>query len=276
MWITFRGRIIKDILTLYPKLNTMVNEVLLEQAIDRYNSKNTITDNHYKDDMNSFILRIYLQCDPAGYGKVFVKKILRDHNSLNEHGINIYPMLDRSNIGDVVLTYPKEEYFTSKFYDPRCKYAKEINFMKDVSKRFFEVKISYLGKNDTYTVRNIRPYQNFEYYILCFVNCAKNFKPTFLVVDKSVITDGSIFTLTPMNGTKKSNKDNTDIGYGLSFKRDHWKDLYLESKNLMDGTTYEDLTRFFSEMTPTLKKEFEKNVKISPKDRKEKKKYKIS
>lgn len=256
---------------MWDKLNNMVNPILLEQAKDRYRCKNTITDKQYEEDMNSFILRLYLQCDPAGYGKVFVKKILRDHDTIKQPNIYLYPMLDRGDIGDVVITYPEREYFTGCFYDPRISkyFASRLNFTTQVTKRFFEVKISYLGKNDTYTVRNIRPYQNFEYYILCFVNCENNFKPTFLVVNKSVITDGSVFTLTPMNGTKNANKDNTDIGYGISFKRDSWKDLYLEGKNLMKGTTYQDLTNFLSEITPVLKKEFEKTIKISPKDKKE-------
>lgn len=253
----------------------MVDQELLKQAQDRYSSKNTIRDNHYNEDMDSFILRLYLQCDPAGYGKVFVKKILRDHDSTNKHGINIYPMLDKVDNGDVGITYPKREYFSGKFFDPRVTHCSVVKY-ENIAKRFFEVKISYLGKNDTFTVRNIRPYQNFDYYILCFVDCRNNFSPRFYVVDKKVITDGSIFTLTPMNGTKKANKDNTDIGYGLSFKRNHWKDLYLEGRNLMKGTTYEHLTEFLSEQCTILKDEFERTVKVSKEDIKEMKRVKDS
>lgn len=244
-------------------MNT-INETLLEQAILRYENKNKIRDEHYKEDINSFILRLYLQCDPAGYGKVFVKKILRDNNGKN--GINIYPMLDRGDKGDMAQTYPERHYFTGQFYDKRFPFTKELPFNKVITK-YYEVKISYLGKNDTYTIRNIRPYQNFDYYILCFVNCKNKFKPSFIVVPKKEITENSIFTLTPMNGTKNANKDNKDIGYGTSLKRNHWKDLYLEGQNLLKGTSYEDLITYLSEQSLELEKTFNKTVKITSEDR---------
>jgi hypothetical protein len=251
----------------------MVDLELLNKANSRYYNKNRVWDDDYKEDMDNFILKMYLDCDPAGYGKVFVKKILRDHDSINEHGINIYPVMDKGDMGDVALVYPKRNYFYGEFYDPRILHYSRVLSYGEIPKIFFEVKISYLGKNGTFTVRNIRPYQDFNYYILCFVDCKNNFRPRFLVVDKKVITENHVFTLTPMNGTKEANKDNTDIGYGLSFKRNHWKDLYLESRNLMKGTTYEHLTEYLKEQNQVLKEVFEDRVKLSDNDKNRIKEY---
>ena len=238
-----------------------LNQELLEQAKDKYESKNDIKDHYYyKDSMEDFILRMFIHCDPSSYGKKFVKKILRDHKS-DDKGVTLYSVFDKTDRGDIALSYPEPNYFTGRFYDPRE--FRELDYQTEVFKKWAEVKISYLGKNDTFTIRNIRPYQDFDYYLLCFVDCKDNFKPCFILVSKDVITNNPVFTLTPMNGTKNANKDNKDIGYGMTVKRNGDNFFYLtEITNLLEGTTYQDVTNFFIRENEKLKRHFNKTVPV--------------
>ena len=93
------------------------------------------------------------------------------------------------------------------------------------NKLWFEVKVSYLGKNDTYSVRYIRPWQDFDYYLLCFVN-PLNCKPNYFVLTCHDIIKN--FKCHYMNGTKESNKSNSKSAYGITIKlgSDSYKKLF--------------------------------------------------
>lgn len=253
----------------------MVNQELLEQAINKYNNKNYVGDHHYNDGMEDFILRIHNQCDPSSYGKKFVKKILKDHKSYERNEMKLYTVFDKTDKGDIAMAYPEASYFSNVFCDPRTRCHRELNFKTEVLKKWFEVKISYLNKgSDLFTIRNVRPYQDFDYFILCFVDCKRNFEPMFIVVKKNIIANNpSVITLTPMNGTKKANKDNKDIGYGATIKKGSWKESYLLSYNLLEGTTYGDLTKFFNEEFDRLKIEFDEKVPLNENQLEHIKKY---
>jgi hypothetical protein len=224
-----------------------MNQELLEMANNRYYFKNNIEKSDYYDDMDDFILQIYIQCDPASYGKQFVRKII--HDSDESRIYEILGVSDSSDEGDISITFDNFEFFCKKETEwvlkgkrlvPMCKVILDNIPMKTI-----EVKISYLGKNESYTIRNIRPYQDFNYFLLCFVDCKDNFKQTFVLVNKEVITNSKNITLTPMNGTKNINEGNVNIGYGTAFNKYSDTFDYIKEKNILNGTNYTDVLDFF-------------------------------
>lgn len=233
---------------------------LQKMAYRRYVSKNTIEWDEYKMDMNNFICLMYIQCDPSCYGKVFVKKIKIDarYNLNRSHEVIENP--DKMNQGDIILTFKNFLDYGKRDYEIVQRgwsyKVEEIICFDNVHKKFIEVKISYLGKNGTYTIRNIRPYQNFDYFLFCFVDCDNNFKQTYILVTKEFITENSDFTLTPMNGTKKVNKDRKNIAFGTAFKKRSFQFSELIDCNLLKGTEYNDVFNFFDKKSIELKEQF--------------------
>jgi hypothetical protein len=200
---------------------------------------------------------MYINCDPASYGRQFVKKIMRDDKDLNDKR-NLYYVKDWVELGDLVQMFPGVDYFSGLFYD--YKRNEQVSW-EDLAKKTFEVKISYLTKKGNYNIRNIRPHQDFDYFLFCFVDCERDFTPKFILVDRSVITDNKyVFTLTPMNGTKNANKDNKDIGYGTTFKKNSMQELVLEDNNLLEGTTYEDVKNFHRKNLKVLEEQYEHSI----------------
>jgi hypothetical protein len=245
----------------YRKPLRMEMDQLLEIATKRFKTKNKFTDRDYKKPMDEFILMMYVNCDPASYGRQFVKKIMRDESETPlEEKRNLYYIKDWVDQGDLVQLYPSVEYFSGVIYD--SKRHKQVKW-DNASKMTIEVKISYLTKEGNYNIRNIRPYQDFDYFLFCFVDCENDFTAKFIMVEKRVITEfDNCFTLTPMNGTKKANKDNKDIGYGTSFKKGFSQEWTLEQYNLLDGTTYDSFKRYLTNNIGVLKETYEKSLMI--------------
>lgn len=232
-----------------------ISSILLNQAKERYIIKNNLNDDDYKLSIDNFILRIYSMCDPATYGKALTTKINKDNPN------ELYVVSDGDDIGDLCLTYPRINHYDNKFGITTGisggPYMMNLDFNKDVKKSFIEGKISYLGgKSKGYTVRNIRIYQNFDYFLLCLVDCDEDFKNTFIIVDKKIITEGEI-NLSVMNGTKDSNKKNKNTGKGFAFKKNSRIHKYLLDNNkLKNGCDYNDCINFIKKDRLRLKNEF--------------------
>jgi hypothetical protein len=115
-----------------------------------------------------------------------------------------------------------------------------------VTRKYFEVKASYLGqKNDSYNITHIRQWQNFDYYLLCFVDCDSDFTPNFFVIDKKIL---DMIKLSNMNGTPKSNKDNTNVEKRVTLKRNELSYLMVSNFNLLKDNTFESLLEFISDI----------------------------
>ncbi len=231
---------------------TMDNELYL-RAVNRYETKNQLTLGDFQLSMRNFILKIYCDCDPATYGKAFTNKIIHDFpNTFNV-------VRDTDDIGDLSVTYP----IRNRNYDSYNVITGKMGiymlglYGNEVKKIHLEGKISYLSnKTQTYTVRNIRIYQNFNYFVFCLVDCDDKFEPEFIVVEKEVITKGPI-KLHIMNGTKDRNKNNTDVGVGFAFKKGSKQYHYLLNNNKVKGNhTYEDFMEFITLEGQRLKHEF--------------------
>ena len=229
----------------------MLDQSLLRQAREKFNDNGIKNYQIRQDLMDNFILRMYINCNPASYGKKFVKKLLYDQEGLL-HGVS-----DRKDRGDIKISYPSLSDEQRTIYDPINNRIKVLRDETDSSRKFFEVKISYLSKNGNYSVRNIRPHQEFDYFLLCFVDCEDDFKPQFMVVDKDSITCFPlIYKLTPMNGTKEANRDNSSIGYGLTVSKNGRNHNNLISSNLLNGTSYSNVIDFLNLTQKELKEEY--------------------
>ena len=163
----------------------------------------------YDLSLRDFICQCYVKLAPNTYGKK-IEKYLEN----NLRGIKVPTCYER---GDLLI-----------------------------ARKYFELKVSYLSQeNDSYSITHLRPWQNFDYYLLCFVDCDDDFKPHFYVIDKFV---ASKLTIGYMNGTPKSNKDNSNIEMRATVKRysDNF-DLIVAANKLKD-TTYQSLLDFIKEL----------------------------
>jgi hypothetical protein len=233
----------------------MFNKNLMEMAKNRFNKKNILTDIDFNKSLRDFILYVYINCDPAVYGTNWSKKLLKD---IRNYGIkNTYRVLDKSDLGDITLSFPEYNYWDLKptYIHPLHKTSHHVSEEQCVRK-FYEIKISYLGKSESYTIRNLRKYQELDGYIFTFVDCVDDFNPKFIFVSHDDLYNRSGLTFTPMNGTKKQNKDNTNIGVGTTFKKGSRQELNLLYLNKLNGTSFEDLMDFLNKENDIIKKEF--------------------
>ena len=84
-------------------------------------------------------------------------------------------------------------------------------------------------------------WQKFHYYLFCFIDCENDFIPEFYVLDKYVLNS---VKMTPMNGTKESNSDNTNIELRATVKKNGEIHKLFMKKNKLSGTTFKDLKNF--------------------------------
>lgn len=219
--------------------------------------------------IEDYVLILYTNCTPSVYGKLFEKRL---YIELYRNGLYIEETNKKEEKGDVSLYYPKKTIVNSigglHQYDDshhtlitdieekedKSKIIRSVNIGKlNLFKRNYEIKFSYLGKNNCYTVRNVRDYHDFDYYILAFVDTYDNFKINYYCIEKG---DVNCFNLSPMNGTYSSNIKNENINYGFTIKDGSYDHRYvLKELNLLDGTSFNDLLKFMIEDNLKLRKE---------------------
>ena len=138
--------------------------IYLQLAKDKYKQSSDVD---YNLAFNDFIADCYNRLKPCSYGARIQGKIIKDLNATS-----IVPSL---NLGDVSL-----------------------------GSKSGEIKVSYLGKSNSYNLTHLRMWQKFNYYLFCFIDCENNFIPEFYLLDKYVLDS---VKKTPMNGTKESNSN---------------------------------------------------------------------
>jgi hypothetical protein len=239
------------------------HEELLHIAIEKYKKQNIITDKDYKLPIDSFILKLYNNCDSTARGKHFMKKVLKDNYTKFDDEFGFYSINDAADIGDAVITYPKMTLRWEIFWiDPRHPYAGFLDYQTQVSKSYIETKMSYLNKSNGYSIKHIRPYQEFNYYLLCFVDCDDNFKANYFMVNKEVITANYEIAISIMNGTKKINEKNGNKIYSATIKKNSRAYNSLLNNNLLSGTDYFHLSEFIVKEGKVLKEHFNTNIPL--------------
>jgi hypothetical protein len=162
--------------------------------------------------LEDFIAFCYLKYRPNEYGKKIQKRL--------ERYFGMHKVSDSIERGD-------------SFYST----------MGD-HKMWFEMKVSYLGKTDTYSIRYIRHWQDLDYYLLCFVD-PRDCKPQFYVVTGSDLMKN--FKCHFMNGTKESNKSNKKSALGLMIKNGSKNHELLKRLNKLQGTDTINVFEFLAE-----------------------------
>lgn len=191
---------------------------LLKQVNKKRLTQNVFTENDMESPMKVFLMKSYNQCTPNKYGDLFPKKVVYDSNGMLKE---LSSTLDK---GD-------------------C----HINF-----KKYYECKISFRNKSGKYSITNIRDWQEFNYFILCFVDSDNDFKPYFYCVPKETITDNQGINLTGMNNTEEINRMNTYVGKRTSINSMDLDWLFKE-KSVLKGTSYKHLQDYIKKSYKTLK-----------------------
>ena len=151
---------------------------------------------------------------PSEYGKKILKKITLDSKdklqSVNELGLEK---------GD-------------------CTIAKKV---------YFEHASSVINKSEKYGIRNIRPWQNFDNFILTLIdNRDGKIKVHFYCVPKNVILNNPVLKLCPQNSSKDINSQNKFVPMSCTFEGYEHNWLF-SSHNLLKGTSYKDLQEYINE-----------------------------
>jgi hypothetical protein len=223
----------------------------LELALSKYYKRKETNPPYYLT-LQEFVIDCFLDYSPSSYGKYIQEKII---NSCIVEDVNIKRISDKDNKGDCELVYPLNSLNT--FY---IKDSKKIPFTWTPSQKFvirknYEIKVSYLGKNNCYTLRNIRPYQTVSGgYIICLIDCVSDFQPNFYLVDEDVIFNN--FTLSHMNGVSSEHTNNSFENYGASIGDESHSHFILKKHNQLKGTTLEDLISYLKENQEEMKTEF--------------------
>ena len=160
---------------------------------------------------------------PATYGKLIVKKILYDS------GNKLVSVPDYEERGDISLR--RSEYF--------------------------EVKTSYLNKSGKFSIKNIRPWQNFDYFILCLIDTSNGkYRPYFYCINKWTLINNPVLVFTGQNNTKISNEKNVNVGVATTVNLDDHSWLF-KNDNLFGGNTYKHLMEYlndeYKDLTKSLK-----------------------
>lgn len=166
------------------------------------------TDMNFDLGFDDFIADCYVRLKPCSYGGIIEKKIRKD--------VNLISVAPSENRGDVIFGGDRAE-----------------------------IKVSYLGKNRSYRLTHLRGWQDFKYYIICFVDCENDFEYELYLLDKTVMNN---FKLVAMNGTHESNSENGNIEMCLTVKKGGDKHNIFKDNNLLSGTKIGDLINFVSEM----------------------------
>jgi hypothetical protein len=182
---------------------------LLIEARSKQNKRNNITDSDYQLKMSDFILKIHNVCAPCTYGKLLPKKIIYD----------LRPFL-RSTDRDLLSD------------------RGDLHINRET---FFEVKTSIVDKYGKNSITNIRDWQDFDYFILCFIDI--NFIASFFCVPKEAVTNNPQLKLSAMNDSKEINLHNTYVAKRISIIS-YDVNYFFKKHNLLKGTSYTHLLTF--------------------------------
>jgi|688.fasta_scaffold68130_3 hypothetical protein len=92
-----------------------------------------------------------------------------------------------------------------------------------------ELKISYLSADDSWNLIQLRPYENFDFYVFLLINPKSQCQFEWFVINKSDINPNN-FSMYAIHGTKESNLENKNIEYKITVPKDG--DTYTKLKKL--------------------------------------------
>jgi hypothetical protein len=189
----------------------MINENL------QFKEKNRINDSDYELPIDEFLVSIHNECDPGVYGNYFAKRVIKDSKGV------LKPVNITENRGD-------------------CKFNS-----KDTGEDMYvELKITFLSeRTNSYKLSNLRFYQDFNYFLFCFVD-KLTMEYYFFLVEKKSLEECGFFKFTPMSGTLIENYNKNSVIYSSTVSVSEM--LWVFGKlTLLDGTTYESLMKYIND-----------------------------
>jgi len=204
----------------------MINQELLAEALHKFRTSND--DIKFEGNIIDLLMKCYIKYDPSKRGNILQKLIIQ------YLGKDVHTVPSRWNCGDFALgvqTFLRNELFEkvlstldSIIDGTKVKDRKPmLDMRKDIIKRFFEavstfyeIKTSYLSDDGSYTIGNIRTYQNYQYLVLLLVDCEDSFNYRILSIPKEELKN---IKMHHQHGTKESNNDTKNPHLSFNIKR---------------------------------------------------------
>jgi hypothetical protein len=180
--------------------------IYLQAAKNKFYSDRSVD---YNLSFNDFVCECYVKLTPNSYGAHIQNKLIQD--------LNLIEVPSSENRGDFSCC------------DKYC-----------------EFKVSFFSnKTETYSITHIRPWQNLDYYLLCFVDCTKNFTPNFYLLDKHIVHR---MRLGYMNGTPDANSHNHNVELRITIKKDSEDMKIIKKFNLLKDTSLDTLKKYIKSL----------------------------
>jgi hypothetical protein len=170
----------------------------------------------------------------------FIVKICDDFISPNEYGTWVCNKIIHDSKGKLNGVNQSEEMGD-------CTIRRSI---------YYESKVSILHQSGNFGIRNIRPWQNYDYFLLCFVDTSeKKYRTYFYIVPKDVVINSPFLVFTDMNNSKDSNKGNDRVAVATTFNSFEHTRLFGKH-SILKGTSYTQLMKYidkeYSRFTNTI------------------------
>ena len=154
----------------------MINQELLEEATNKFRTSND--EIKLAGNIIDLLMKCYIKYDPSKRGNMLQKLIIQ------YLGRDVYKAPSTWNCGDFALgsqSFLWDKSFKNilttldgiidgtKIKDRRLMLKMRKDFIRrffEVVSTFYEIKTSYLSDDGTYTIGNIRTYQNYQYLVL--------------------------------------------------------------------------------------------------------------
>jgi hypothetical protein len=187
----------------------------LELAKKKLLNHNKISDIVFKGDWIRFFINCYLYCNSQSYGNKWTKKLVY-------HFKYLYEIPSSLGCGDFFINPKRSDMYLT-----------------------FENKIS-ISVNKIFNVKNVRPYQRFDFLLITFVDVLDDFNTEYYCIPLYQFVRE--FNLTYQNGTKDSNKNNDMVGVSKSFTKGTEDYKKLQSLNMMRNNTESALKIFLDDV----------------------------
>jgi hypothetical protein len=226
-------------------------ENLLEVAQTKYvKTKEGVT--NFSKDFKTFLLECYIHLTPASYGYQIQNRVLKSLKKIEVKSSkkncadfsigNWKLLLCNQYLAQVMKFYEHNKYFMDdRTISPFRNVLLDI--LNKLHDKYFlngEVKVSYLNKKGIYTLRNLRPYQNYSHYLIVFIDCEDSFNYKMSLVSKDIISD--TLHLSDMHGVKDVNIDVTNKHLGGVVKKNSYEEYIIFNKyNLLKSNDFESI-----------------------------------
>lgn len=119
-----------------------------------------------------------------------------------------------------------------------------------------EIKHSYMGvDSSTFAIKNIRLWQNFDFFVLSLIDIDKDYNPEMYVIRKNDFTQLQTY-FNKQNSDGTGNKSKRRVGQSLVFKRGSEVHQKLRELNILPTTTFASFSKFikdFKDQNPNCK-----------------------